>query len=85
MTLEQFMERVGARPADVARATGLHPSIIIRVKRGDSVPSGTTMAKLDSWAGKVALALGLPESQRLSWHHLAVSRDSNIDPRKGAA
>jgi len=64
------MERVGARPADVARATSLHASTIIRIRDKEQVPDGATMLKLNRWAGEAARAVGLRDGEGLEWEYL---------------
>ena len=70
MDFRIFMERVGAKPADVARKTGLHPSTIGRIRDKAQVPDATTMLKLNRWAEEAATGVGLKPSERLDWDYL---------------
>lgn len=57
--IREARERLGMKPADLARATGLSPGAISRIEAGERVPGGATLRRL-------AQALGLDVGLLLS-------------------
>jgi len=65
------MRLVKARPAEVAKRTGVHPSTVIRIRdRAHRNPDGRTIELLNRWAAEKAAELGLSPTDRLTWDHL---------------
>lgn len=70
MDLAHFMEEVGARVIDVARAAKIDAAIVVRVRDRQQVPSGITMVKLNRWAKGLVKAKRLSPKKMLTWDHL---------------
>ena len=70
MDLERFMERVGVDDEALADAVGRDRSTISRIRRKRVVPDGTTLLKIDRWAGDMAQRKRLRRSERLTWGYL---------------
>ena len=85
MDFASFLDRVGAKPAEVARKTGLHPSTIGRIRDKQQIPDARTMLKLDRWAEAEARAAHLKKSERLSWDYLLDNGEPALPRGRSAA
>lgn len=66
MNLKAFIKRSGWRLVDISRATGLHSSIILRVRDQQNNPSVHTLLALNRWADSLVTG----GQFKLTWSHL---------------
>ncbi len=80
MEFAEFLERVDAKPADVARETGRHPSTIGRIRDKGQRPDGDTLLAIQEWADRLALKLELDASEWLTWDYLREPEPAEVAP-----
>ena len=70
LELNAFLAEVEIGPAQCARESGVHISVVMRTMSRETIPDGVNMTRFNTWAYRVAELNGIPPSRRLSWGHL---------------